>query len=387
MDAGVNAHANAAAEDVAAKRRQASRIAAALNDSQLAAQVIITGIDGRGQPTPGMKILLGECPAGGVILFKYTLDTDNNAIQELLGECAALISSGSAVELSNDAEADSEKTPAAVMPFVAVDHEGGAINRFRRGVADLPSAAYYRETAQNSSRELAIAQIYTDSLNAGKAINSLGVNFNFAPVAEYLNENNRLFLEERAYSSDPSFVAKASAAFIMGMEQAGLLCAIKHFPGSAGADPHLYPAVLGGSRETLAELVGPFAALVQDGHAHAVIVSHSTVPAWDGDTIASLSPVVMGDWLRQELGFNGIIISDDFSMTSASAGGQRSETLAVQSLAAGTDMVIVWPPDLRRTHREIQAALSDGRLTRERLREAAGRIIFEKMRLGLIDGE
>jgi beta-N-acetylhexosaminidase len=70
-----------------------------------------------------------------------------------------------------------------------------------------------------------------------------------------------------------------------------------------------------------------------------------------------------------------------------SAGSQRSETAAVQSLAAGTDMVIVWPPDLRRTHREIQAAINDNRLTRERLREAAERIIFEKIRLGLINGE
>jgi len=102
----------------------------------------------------------------------------------------------------------------------------------------------------------------------------------------------------------------------------------------------------------------------------------------------------MGDWLRQELGFEGIIVCDDFSMAAASvpvvAGGQgglKPEIAAVLSLAAGTDMVLVWPPDLRRTHRAIVAALGDGRLSRERLREAAERIIFEKIRMGLLHDE
>jgi len=115
------------------------------------------------------------------------------------------------------------------------------------------------------------------------------------------------------------------------------------------------------------------------------MVSHSTVPAWDSENIASLSPIVMGDWLRQELGFEGIIICDDFSMASAGGTGHlKPETAAVLSLAAGADMVLVWPPDLRRTHRAILAALNDGKLSRERLREAAGRIIFEKIRTGLL---
>jgi beta-N-acetylhexosaminidase len=117
------------------------------------------------------------------------------------------------------------------------------------------------------------------------------------------------------------------------------------------------------------------------------MVSHSAVPALASENIASLSPAVMGGWLRQELGFAGLIICDDFSMASAGgqfAGGLRPEMAAVRSLAAGADMVLVWPPDLRRTHRAILAALDDGSLPRSRLREAAGRIIFEKIRIGLI---
>ena len=137
-------------------------------------------------------------------------------------------------------------------------------------------------------------------------------------------------------------------------------------------------------------LISPFAALV-DGGVRALMVSHSAVQAIDSENIASLSVKVMEGWLRRDLGFEGIIISDDFSMAAANslaaAGMPRlsSEEAAIRSLAAGADMVLVWPPDLRRTHRAFLAALEDGSLSRDRLRGAASRVIFEKIRMGLID--
>ncbi|MDR2718877.1 MAG: glycoside hydrolase family 3 protein [Treponema sp.] len=366
-------------------RRKASLIAAALDDRQLAAQVIISGIDGKGRLPPYMRLLLEECPAGGIMLFRYNLETNNDAVQALIAETAALITSENTIELD-------EETSAAIPPLVAVDHEGGTVNRFRPGVADLPSAASYREMTQD--RGSLIVRINADSFNVGRAINALGINLNFAPVAEYLHADNRDFLKNRSYGTDPAFAAEAAAAFIAGMEQAGVFCVVKHFPGSAGADPHRFPSVLKGSREALAELTAPIVALISGGHARAIMVSHSAVPAWDSKNIASLSPAVMDDWLRQELDFEGIIVCDDFSMAAASgtaaAGGKTSlkpEIAVVLSLAAGADMVLVWPPDLRRTHRAIAAALDDGRLSRERLREAAGRIIFEKIRIGLLHDE
>jgi len=394
-DAAAAAERERAAQETV-MRYAASRIAAALDDRRLAAQVIISGIDGKGHLPHYMRLLLEECPAGGIMLFRYNLDADNDAVQGLIAETAALITAENSVELhiagEEGPENTGEKAIAAIPPFVAVDHEGGTVNRFRPGVADLPPAASYRETAHD--KDSAIAQVNTGSFNAGTAINALGVNLNLAPVAEYLHDDNRDFLEDRSYGTDPAFAAEAAAAFIAGMEQAGILCVVKHFPGSAGADPHRFPSVLKGGREALAELTAPVAALIRGGHARAIMVSHSTVPAWDSENIASLSPAVMGDWLRQELGFEGIIVCDDFSMAAASGpaatGGQnhlKPETAAVLSLAAGADMVLVWPPDLRRTHRAILAALGDGRLSRERLREAAGRIIFEKIRTGLLHDE
>jgi len=353
---------NAAEESV---RHNAARIAGSLDDRQLAAQVIISGIDGKGSLTHDMKLLLTECHAGGIMLFRYNLDTGNDAIKGLIAETVVL---------------------ADIPPFVAVDHEGGTVNRFRPGVADLPPAISYWETEQEIDK--AAALIYADSFNAGKAINSLGVNVNLAPVVEYINENNREFLDDRSYGPDPAFTAAAAAAFITGMEHAGILCAVKHFPGSAGADPHLHPSVLTGDKAALSELVSPFTELILGNYARALMVAHSAVPAWDDENIASLSPAVMGGWLRQELRFNGIIICDDFSMGAAkSTGSLKPETAAVLSLAAGADMILVWPPDLRRTHRAIIAALARGELSRERLEDAARRIIFEKIRMGLMHEE
>ena len=363
-----------------ALKQEAARIVSALDDRQLAAQVIITGIDGRGQLPRHMKTLLEECPAGGIMLFRYNLDTDNSEIKSLISETAKLISAGAAVT------EDTEKNlKIKIAPFICIDHEGGKVNRFRSGLADIPSASSYWEMAQEKSREKAIACIYTDSFNAGRIINSLGVNFNFAPVAESLYTENRSFLEDRSYGPDPAFTAKAAAAFIMGMDHSGLLCAVKHFPGSTGADPHLYPSVLYGDKNALAELVNPFADLIKDNHIQALMVSHTSVPSRDSENIASLSPAIMGKWLRQELGYNGIIICDDFSM--AAAGSIGSDAAVVKSLAAGADMVLVWQADLRRTHRTVLAALNDGRLPRQRIQEAAGQIIYRKLNMGLLSGE
>jgi len=364
-------------------RERAARIASALDDRQLSAQVIITGIDGKGNLSRDMKILLSECPAGGIMLFRYNLNTDDSAIQKLIAESVALIAEGNAVKLPAAPEVF-----ITIPPLVVLDHEGGKVNRFMPGTADLPAASSYWETAQSEGRGNAIAQILTDSFNTGNKLTGLGVNFNLAPVAEFLNEDNSAFLEGRSFGPDPEFTVDAARSFIIGMGLARVICAVKHFPASAGADPHYFPGKLNGDKEALAELVFPFASLIQDNIARAIMVSHSAVPAWDEKNIASLSPAVMGEWLRQELGFEGLIISDDFSMGAATASGSgrmRPEDAAVQSLIAGADIVLVWPPDLRRTHQAIQAALADGRLSRQRLEESAGRIIYEKMGIGLIN--
>jgi beta-N-acetylhexosaminidase len=350
---------------------RAAAIAFSLDNRRLAAQSLICGIDGKGRLPPHIKTLLAECPAGGVVLFRYNLDTGNEEIHSLIEQTASLI-----------------RDESGLSPFIAVDHEGGSVNRFMPGVASLPAAISYWE-ATGVERLEVIEKIEADSFKAGREMKMLGVNLNLAPVAEYLTAENRDFLGNRSYGPDRIFTAEAAAAFIRGMERAGVLCVVKHFPGSAGPDPHFSPSVLKGDKSALDDLVSPFAALINRG-ARAVMVAHTQVPALDGK-IASLSNVIIENWLRGELGFKGIIICDDFSMAAASGRSAKesitTEEAAVLSIAAGADMVLVWPPDIRRTHKALVSALENGRLPRERLLESAKRVIYEKIKMGLVREE
>jgi len=346
-------------------RVRAKEITSYMDNRLLASQVLISGIDGAESLSENMINLFTHIPAGGIMMFKYNLNTNNNAIKARNEIIKSLIMNES-------------KIP----PFFAVDHEGGTVNRFRRGVADLPAASSYYERISQGRRET-LSAIEADSLKAGREIHNLGFTMNFAPVAEYLFDGNRKFLSSRSYGQDSLFTAEAAEAFIRGMKQAGVLCVVKHFPASAGPDPHRSPSVLDMDRAALDNLVSPFAFLINNG-ARAIMAAHTLAPAID-DKIASLSPVAMGNWLRGDLGFDGIIISDDFTM--AAAGKTSHEEAAVLSIAAGSDMILVWPENLPKTSQAIITALEDGRLSRDRLQDAVQRIIYEKLKIGLIDGE
>jgi beta-N-acetylhexosaminidase len=136
-------------------------------------------------------------------------------------------------------------------------------------------------------------------------------------------------------------------------------------------------------KAALDEMVKPFADLI-DGGVPALMLSHVVVPALDGQKNASLSRRVIGDWLRGELGFEGIVLADDFSMGAISASGLTPAAAAVEALNAGVDMIMAWPKDLAAVHASILNSLKAGRLPRERLLEAAARIIAGKMRYGIV---
>jgi beta-N-acetylhexosaminidase len=223
-------------------------------------------------------------------------------------------------------------------------------------------------------------KIEKDSFLAGVEISALGINMNFAPVAEHLHDDNLDFMLSRSYGSDFNFTGEAATAFIRGMRNSSVLCVAKHFPGSAGADPHYSISVINKDRETINNFILPFVALINNG-VRAIMAAHTLVPVID-DKIASLSSIVMQNWLRDELGFDGLIISDDFIMEAA--GDLKPEEAAVLSIAAGADMILVWPQALLQTHQAILSALEDGCLSRQRLQEAVSRIIYEKIRLGLM---
>jgi beta-N-acetylhexosaminidase len=267
---------------------------------------------------------------------------------------------------------------------MAIDHEGGWVHRFGAEVERLPTPLSYWERVEQEGQEAVLAAIEEDAARSGREIRFLGITMNLAPVAEFLNEENTAFLEERSYGPDREFVGLAAAAFIRGMGAAGISCVAKHFPGNTGADPHKGRPLLGGDSEVLEYMVEPFAALIRAAPPSGIMVSHAVVPAWDGERNASLSAEVMGRRLRGELRFGGIVLCDDFSMGALTGSSFKPEEAAAEALIAGADMVMAWPMNLRSIHGSILKALEAGRLSRERLEEAAARIIAEKLRYGII---
>jgi beta-N-acetylhexosaminidase len=367
-------------------RELASLLAAALDDRLLASQVIITGIDGREGPAETMASLLEETPAGGIMLFAYNLSPQKDAILPFLENYSRRIAAAAA-GTGGGAVLPGGAGTSGIPPLVAVDHEGGKVQRFGPPFRRLPAPASYWEAAQSRGWDYALGAIEEDARLSGLELRETGISLNFAPVAEIAAPGNRAFLDDRSYGPDGAFVAAAAGAFIRGMAAAGIPCVIKHFPGSGGTDPHREAALLAADPAALNLMTAPFADLIRSGAPAGVMVSHVLVPAWDGERIASLSPLVMGKRLREELGFTGIILGDDFSMAAVRPSVPNPEEASAEALIAGADMVMAWPANLRATREAILSALGEGRLSRERLREGAARIIYLKIRSGLIARE
>jgi beta-N-acetylhexosaminidase len=362
----------AGAEETPALLIRAKEIAASMDDSSLAGQVLLTGLDGNGTLPEAMAALLRDISPGGVMLFRMNLAMDKGSVAAFLKTLS---------DLASVSVADT----AIIPPFLAVDHEGGVVHRFAAGVERLPPPLSYWDLAQKNGREAALRKIEEDAARSGAEIRGLGISLNLAPVTEILTGENDAFLGDRSYGPDAAFVADASAAFVRGMAAAGLPCVAKHFPGNSAADPHSAVSVLTGDREALDKSVLPMALLIAGDLPAGVMVSHAVASAWDAGVNASRSRPVVSVWLRQNLGFSGMVLGDDFSMGAVSAAGLTEEDAAIEALNAGVDMVMAWPRSLGRLRRAILGALGEGRLARERLEEAAARILCEKLRWGLME--
>ncbi|GHU60778.1 glycosyl hydrolase [Spirochaetia bacterium] len=368
------------------RRERAERIAAAMDDKLLAGQVLLTGLDGNGSLPDAMGSLLRDISPGAVMLFRMNLNMNKERIPGFLKTVSDL----AAISVVDGSSADGAVT---IPPFMAVDHEGGIVHRFGAGVERLkPPLSYWEmvvkeKGTQKDGRDRALKAVEEDAARSGKEIRALGITLNLAPVAEILNAENEPFLEDRSYGPDAAFVEAAAGAFIRGMSAASVASVVKHFPGNSGADPHKTASTLTDDRDTMDQRVLPFAGIIAKEHPAGIMVSHVMVNAWEAGVNASRSRPVVSVWLRENLGFAGIVLGDDFSMGAVSAAGLSEGEAVIEALNAGVDMVMTWPRSLGPVHRAILRALRDGRITRRRLEEAAARIIYEKIRYGLVEEE
>lgn len=351
----------------------ARAIVARLSDEELVGQTLIIGVEGRKSLSNGSRSIVKTIKPGAVILFGFNVAEDPRSMALLTADLRAAGGLGSR-ELSangNPAATGAPSGAATVEPFVAIDHEGGPVFRFKSGLTRLPSA--------RTMGRAGLAAAGVAGTIAGSELRALGIGMNVAPVVEALTELNRDFLADRIWSATPEEAGTLSAAFIEACQKEGTAAVAKHFPGNARADPHRDLPVLQISRQELDEVyLPPFRAAIEAG-VSAIMLSHVLVPALDRKVPVSVSGAAIG-FLKKDLGFRGIVMTDDLQMAAlAGLGGVGSAALAAMS--AGADMLMV---SGGRTALDVHAAmlraLGDGTLARKRLEDAAVRIIAQKLR-------
>jgi beta-N-acetylhexosaminidase len=258
---------------------------------------------------------------GGVVLFKR-----NFASKAQVAELSAAI------------------RDAATRPqLICVDQEGGRVQRFQEGYSALPPLeGFDRLYASDRMRALALAEEHAWLM--ASEIRATGVDLSFAPVVD-LGRGN-LAIGNRAFSADPDVVAEFTRAYVRGMHSAGMAATLKHFPGHGSVleDTHFDVAVDDRPLDAIRALdLVPFVAGVE-ANADAVMLAHVTYPQVAPEP-AGYSPFWIDDILRREMGFRGVVFSDDIGMAAAfSAGGVKQRIDA--HFDAGCDVVLVCHPEL-----------------------------------------
>ncbi len=227
--------------------------------------------------------------------------------------------------------------------LICVDQEGGRVQRFREGYAELPPLEQFgKRYASDRAGALALAELHAWLM--ASEIRATGVDLSFAPVVD-LGRGN-LAIGNRAFHAEPEIVAEFTRAYVRGMHAAGMAATLKHFPGhgSVFEDTHFDEAIDPRPLEVLQrEDLLPFVAGIEAG-AEAVMMAHVIYPAVAPEP-AGYSPRWMNEILRAQMGFRGVIFSDDIGMAAAeSAGGVSARIYA--HLDAGCDVVLVCPPAL-----------------------------------------
>ena len=299
---------------------------------------------------------LERWPVGGIILFNKNIEKDG--IKELTAAMKK-------TSLEN-----------GIGLFIGVDEEGGSVSRlaYKLSLPERQPAAAEIPTAEDA---------YASARIIGKYLQEYGFNLNFAPVADVRMDVPAPEITDRSYGSDPQDVADKVVRFVDAMHEYRIIPVLKHFPGhgAVSGDTH---AGAGISRRTpddwrSAEFI-PFEAGI-GADAEMVLLSHQIVLSLDRETPASLSPEVVSI-LRDELGFEGVIVTDALRMKAVHE-KYGSREACVLALEAGADMLLL-PYNFTNAYEAVMEAVESGRLTEDRIDESLRRILLLKVSYGLL---
>ena len=312
---------------------------------------------------------------GGVVLFDRDVPTRSPVRN--------IVSPEQVQELTAQLQAVAE-----VPLLIAIDQEGGQIARLkaRHGFSATPSQAELgrwddQERTRSSAREV------------GELLASLGINLNFAPVLDLaVNPDNPIIAAlERSYGAEPDRVERHARWTIQEFHRAGVLSAVKHFPGHGASkeDSHLgLPDVTHLWSETELE---PFSALLSEQLPDLVMMAHLYSAQWDETYPATLSDAVITGMLRQQLGFQGVVVSDDMKMGAIAQNYSLEESIEL-AVKAGVDILLFGNNssiyDLQIAQKAVNILrdlVESGTLSRERIEESYQRISDLKEKLNRID--
>lgn len=254
--------------------------------------------------------------------------------------------------------------------FLGVDEEGGSVSRVAKSSIDVIEVGDMASIGESGDT----ARAYEVGLTIGSYLKELGFNLDFAPVADVADSEGSA-MGDRVFGSDAQTVGDMVSNVVDGIEGTGVSSCLKHFPGIGYVDGDTHNGRVE-TTKTLDEMRSsdfvPFKAGIDAG-ADFVMVSHVTVSAVEEDAVPStLSKTIMTDILRDELGFQGIIITDAMSK-SAITEYYTTEEAAVKAIAAGADMILM-PEDFHTAYDAVLAAVQDGTISEGRINESLERI-------------
>jgi beta-N-acetylhexosaminidase len=308
--------------------------------------------------------LMDKYKIGGIIYFAWTNSVKNPT---------------QIANLSNGIQDAALAQPSKVPSLIGIDQEGGIVARIGPPATQLPG-----NMALGAGRSPRDAQDAA-AIN-GDELAAMGINWNFAPVADVNVNPANPVIGVRSFGENPDLVADMTAAQTRGYTSAGVAGAAKHFPGhgDTATDSHTGLPVVDHTREEWERLDRPPFQAAIDAGVPAIMTAHISVPALDpsGDP-ATLSEPIMTGILREEMGYDGVVITDALDMAGASAtyGNDRVPVLA---LKAGVDMLLM-PPEFDKAYDAVLGAVASGELTEQRIDTSVRRVLKLKHGLGIVE--
>ena len=314
-------------------------------------QLAIVGFAGCDIP-PEVRALAREFDLGGVIFFARNVEAPEQV-----------------ADLSRQAQGLASEMPL----WVSVDQEGGRVARLKRPFTEWPPMMTLGRAGAPASD--ALAGRFARALAA--ELHAVGISLDYTPVLDVLTNPANPVIGDRALSERAEDVARIGAVMIGSLQAAGIAACGKHFPGhgDTSVDSHFDLPVLdhGADRLEAIELV-PFKAAIAAGVA-SIMTAHILIPALDGEHPATLSPAIVDGLLKQTLGYQGLVLSDDLEMKAISGRYGHSEA-TVRAIAAGCDAVLMCAPDPAAQASALEAvihAVEQKRIPMKRIDDALAR--------------